>query len=107
MERAGYWFHEITPPPKAAPPVTTEPAPPVAASANPPADQRDFGELTEAEHYALLYPDRAALIRAERGLPPNPSFGPPTPELAEYIVNSNSPILRALDRPPAAATASA
>ena len=56
-------------------------------------------DLTEAEQYAAIYPDRAALIRATGGLPPKPSFGPPEPDIVEALVNGTSPILRALDRP--------
>jgi hypothetical protein len=90
MERAGYWFHEIpTPPPE------PEPAPPAAAA--------PFDQLTEAERYAVFYPDRAARIRASGGLPAAPNFGPPEPELVDAIAHGSSPILRALDRPAAAA----
>jgi hypothetical protein len=65
----------------------------------------DQADLTEAEQYAAIYPDRAALIRATGGLPPKPSFGPPEPDIVEAIVNGTGPILRALDRPPAVAMA--
>ena len=85
MEHAGYWFREITVP---------EPAPdPV-----PPADADPFSLLTEAEQYAVTYPDRAARIRAAGGLPPTPDYGPPEPELVHDIVHGSSPILQALDR---------
>ena len=91
MERAGYWFHEIpTPAPKPEP----EPAAPAAAP---------FDQLTEAERYAVLYPDRAARIRAAGGLPATPDFGPPEPDLVDEIVHGSSAILRALDQPAAAA----
>ena len=85
MERAGYWFHEIpTPAPE------PEPAPPAAAA--------PFDQLTEAERYAVLYPDRAARIRAAGGLPATPDFGPPEPDLVDEIVHGSSPVLLALDR---------
>ena len=84
MERAGYWFHEI---PIAAP--APEPAPPATAP---------FDQLTEAERYAVMYPDRAARIRAAGGLPAAPDFGPPEPELVDAIVHGSSPLLLALDR---------
>ena len=85
MERAGYWFHEVSLPAQTAPLVstkdTTEPVPdPVAA----------------AEHYALIYPDRAALIRAHGGLPPRLTFGPPEPAIVAALVNGASPALRAI-----------
>jgi hypothetical protein len=86
---AGYWFHEI-PVPAPAP----EPAPS--------ADAAPFDQLTEAERYAVMYPDRAARIRAAGGLPPTPDYGPPEPELVHDIVHGSSPILRALDQPAAA-----
>ncbi|MGC1408722.1 MAG: hypothetical protein WA864_07235, partial [Acetobacteraceae bacterium] len=84
MERAGYWFHEI---PNAAP--APEPTPPAPAP---------FDQLTEAERYAVMYPDRAARIRAAGGLPAAPDFGPPEPELVHAIVHGSSPLLLALDR---------
>jgi len=84
MERAGYWFREATVP---------EPAP-EPAPAEPPAQ----AELTEAEKYAVIYPDRAARIRACRGLPARLDFGPPEPEIVEALVSGTSPILRELDQ---------
>jgi hypothetical protein len=87
MERAGYWFRDASVP--------------LPAQAEAP----DQADLTEAEQYAAIYPDRAALIRATGGLPPKPSFGPPEPEIVEALVNGTSPILRALDRPPEVAMA--
>jgi hypothetical protein len=82
MERAGYWFREITVP---------EPAPdPV-----PPADADPFGQLTEAEQYAVTYPDRAARIRAAGGLPADLDFGPPEPQLVHEVLHGASPILLA------------
>jgi hypothetical protein len=53
--------------------------------------------MTEAERYAVLYPDRAARIRANRGLPARLDFGPPEPHIVEAIATGTSPILRALD----------
>jgi hypothetical protein len=84
MERAGYWFREATVP---------EPAP-EPAPAEPPAQ----AELTEAEKYAVIYPDRAARIRVSRGLPARLDFGPPEPEIVDALVSGTSPILRELDQ---------
>ena len=56
------------PPPPPAPP---EPEP------TPPPDDNKFAKCDEAEQYALLYPRRAAEIRAHGGLPPNATYGPP------------------------------
>ncbi|MGC1408266.1 MAG: hypothetical protein WA864_04880 [Acetobacteraceae bacterium] len=86
MERAGYWFRD------ASVPLPVQPEVPAQAS------------LTEAEQYAAIYPDRAALIRATGGLPATLNFGPPEPDLVEALVNGTSPILRALDRQHEAAT---
>ena len=86
MERAGYYFRDVSvPAPDEAPP-------PVPADPSPAADI-----AAEADQYAAIYPDRAARIRANRGLPKNLDFGPPSPELVHAIVTGTSPILRALD----------
>ena len=90
MERAGYWFHEVTVPEPA-------PAPNHVAA--------EFESLSEAEQYAILYADRATRIRAAGGLPPRLDFAPPEPEIVDALVNGTSPILRALDRQPAATVA--
>jgi hypothetical protein len=77
--RAGYWFHEITMPPA---PAVSEPAaaeaPPDPTPPPAPAEtaKRRFEGMSEAEQYAIIYPDRAALIRAAGGLPPRCEFGP-------------------------------
>ena len=86
MERAGYWFRDVSVP-------EPEPAEP----------QRSYEQMDEAERYAVLYPQRAAAIRAHRGLPPDCTFGPPEPALIERIINSDSPVLRELDQPIAVA----
>ena len=54
--------------------------------------------LAEAEHYAILYPERAALIRRVGGLPDDPSFGPPDDDLVQALIAGRSPALVALDR---------
>jgi hypothetical protein len=86
MERAGYWFRDVSlPPPELAP------APDAASEPEP-------SPLTDAEQYAAIYPDRAARIRAAGGLPAQLDFGPPEPAIVEALVNGTSPILLALDR---------
>ena len=90
MERAGYWFREsVVPAPAPAP----EPAPPV---------EDKFASYTAAERYAVLYPERAAGIRAARGLPAPLGFPPPEPAIIDGVVHGTSPILLALDDYPAA-----
>ena len=90
MQRAGWWFREATVPAGPTPPPEPEPAAP----------PQEFGALTEAEQYAVLYPERAARIRAAGGLPAPLDFGPPEPTLIDALVSGNSPILQALDNPP-------
>jgi hypothetical protein len=55
----------------------------------------------EAEQYAQIYPQRAALIRRLGRLPDNPSFGPPDQDLVRALVDGRSPALLALDDPTA------
>jgi len=119
MERAGYWFHEASvaalcgdhaPLPEPSPAQPEPPQPVVRLPSAPPPDpghaKSDFSNLTEAEQYVVIYPDRAARIRAHRGLPPRLDFGPPAPAIVRAIVNGTSHILRALDHhAPAAVTA--
>ncbi len=89
MQRAGWWFHEAVPPePARASEPTPAPAPTVP-----------FEAMTEAEQYAVTYPDRARRTRAAGGLPQGFNTGPPEPELLAEIVAGTSPILRALDPP--------
>jgi hypothetical protein len=84
MERAGWWFRDASVPAPAPEPHAAEPH----------ADN----ELTEAERYAVIYPDRAARIRANHGLPARLDFGPPEPEIVEALVTGTSRILRELDQ---------
>jgi hypothetical protein len=84
MERAGYWFRDVSVPAPVAPP---------EAAAAP-----EYADLPEAEQYAIIYPDRAIRICAERGLPKRLDFGPPEPAIVDAIVNGTSPIMRALDQ---------
>ena len=83
MERAGYWFRDVSVPASSPPPV--------------PGPRRGLAQMDPAEQYASLYPDRARLIRAEGGLPPNVRFGSPDDDTLHAILVSTSPILRALD----------
>jgi hypothetical protein len=80
----------------------TPASPPPAPAADPAQAPPDrFAALTEAEQYATLYPQRAALIRARGGMPDDGRSVPPVePGLVAAIVASTSPILRALDHPP-------
>ena len=53
----------------------------------------------EAELYAVMYPDRAARIRAAGGLPDPLDFGPPDPKIVTAIVCGTRRISCALDQP--------
>lgn len=57
-------------------------APPVASEQDEPS--RDL--VAEAEHYAVIYPRRADVIRRHGGLPPDCDFGPPDDDLVQAIV---------------------
>lgn len=75
--------------------------PPVAAPPPPPEPPDDDEEpvmdlAAEADRYAIIYPQRAVLIRRLGGLPEKCDFGPPSPELVRAIVSGDSPTLNAL-----------
>ena len=59
----------------------------------------------EAEQYAALYPERAALIRRMGGCPADVSFGPPDDEVVHALLTARTPALAALDREFAAGAA--
>ena len=75
MERAGYWFHEITVPAAAPQPADAAPKPAPA-------------ELDEVALYEAMYPDRAARIRAAGGLPPDLDWGPPEPHIVAGLLRT-------------------
>jgi hypothetical protein len=54
--------------------------------------------LAEAEAYAAIYPERAALIRRLGRLPGDVSFGPPDDDLVQALIAARTPALAALDR---------
>ena len=83
------------------------PPPPIPAPLSEPMLAEEFASnpVAEAEHYAALYPERAALIRRIGRVPANVSFGPPDPDLVQALVTARTPALAALDREFAAARA--
>ena len=96
MERAGYWSKDSLemagrPLPLLAPQPADDAPPPPAS--HPPRVRADGPGQTSA----ALYPQRAALIRAFGGLPPNINFGAPEPDLVAAIVASTGPIMLALE----------
>jgi len=81
MERDGYWWRGIKAPEPAA-----EPAPDASAKAPEPPPPTQAEIEAEAERYAVIYPDRAARIRAAGGLPADLDFGPPDPEIVAVLL---------------------
>jgi hypothetical protein len=101
MECAGYWFREISVPEPAAsraPADAPQPAEAQSAKARPAEAQsgEPWPEPTqaeidaEAERYAVIYPDRAARIRAAGGLPVRLDFGPPEPAIVAALLRDLS-----------------
>lgn len=54
--------------------------------------------MTEVEQYAVLYPRRAAAIRAAGGMPADATFQSPGPDIERGLVHGTSPVLLALDK---------
>jgi hypothetical protein len=82
---------------RAAPGAMVEPPPPpVPAAEEDPTPNAD--PIAEAEHYAVIYPQRAALIRRLGRVPDNVSFGPPEDYLVRALVTGRTAVLLALDR---------
>jgi hypothetical protein len=81
----------------ASPEAPPEPSPPPPPAPEP-AEEPVPDPVAEADRYAVIYPQRAARIRALGGLPQPCDFGPPPPELVDAIVTGTSPTLRALEK---------
>jgi hypothetical protein len=79
---------------------TAEPPPPPATD-----DIDKFARYDPAEQYALMYPRRAAEIRACGGVPPTAAYGLPEPETVSALIASTSPILQQIDQEYAEAAA--
>jgi hypothetical protein len=92
--RAGH-LHSGTLPP--------EPEPPPAAAPEPqPTAMPRYEDMTEAEQYAVIYPDRAAAIRRHGGMPPGAKYPPPDDAVFRDIITGNGPVFLALDAEPVA-----
>jgi hypothetical protein len=92
MLRAGHLHSGTLPPEPELPPCQ-----PGAAPEPQPAPMPKYEDMTEAEQYAVLYPDRTAAIRQDHGMPPGAKFPPPDRAIISEIVTSNSPVFLALD----------
>jgi hypothetical protein len=113
MERAGYYFSDCSvplPAPPPAPAEATQPAPQPPAPQQPaatpaePALETDwtdpvFATLTDAELYAVTFPDRAVLIRSHGGMPKRVDFDAPHRAIVDGLVTGKTPVLRSLDQP--------
>ena len=77
-------------------PITAPPPAPEPPSTPPPPEQP--APLTEAEHYATLYPERAARIRRFGRVLPDLDFDPPDPDLVQALTTAHGPIFTDLDR---------
>ena len=68
------------------------PPPPMPPDPEPArAEEPEADPIAEAEEYAILYPQRAALIRRLGRVPENVSFGPPAENLVRALVTSRTP----------------
>ena len=87
------------PPAHPAPPAAPEPQPaPAAAEPVVIEEDAEFDPIAEAEHYAAIYPERAALIRRAGRVPDTVTFGPPDDEIVQTLITARTPALAALDR---------
>ena len=55
------------------------------------------GSLADAEQYAAIYPERAALIRRIGRVPEDVSFGPPDENLVQALITARTPAFITLD----------
>ena len=78
--------------------ISEPPAPTQKPQPQPAPVEDEPDPIAEAEHYAAIYPERAALIRRMGRLPHNVSFGPPDDDLVQVLVAARTPALAALDR---------
>jgi hypothetical protein len=93
MLRAGHLHSGTLPPEPDAPPCQ-----PATAPEPQPAPMPKYEDMTEAEQYAVLYPDRATAIRQNHGVPPEAKFPPPDRAIISDIITGNSPVFLDLDR---------
>ena len=95
--RAGHLHSGTLPPEPELPPCQPDAAPEPQPAAMP-----RYVDMTEAEQYAVIYPDRAAAIRRHGGMPPGAKYPPPDDAVFRDIITGNSPVFFALDAEPTA-----
>jgi hypothetical protein len=86
--RAGHLHSGTLPPEPELPAAAPEPQPPAMPR---------YEDMTTAEQYAVIYPDRAASIRRHGGMPPAATFPPPDRDIIEEIATGESLVFLALD----------
>jgi hypothetical protein len=91
--RAGHLHSGTLPPEPELPAAAPEPQPPAMPR---------YEDMTTAEQYAVIYPDRAAAIRRHSGMPPGAKYPPPDDAVFRDIITGNGPVFPALDAEPAA-----
>jgi hypothetical protein len=86
--RAGHLHSGTLPPEPELPAAAPEPQPPAMPR---------YEDMTTAEQYAVIYPDRASAIRRHGGMPPAATFPPPDRDIIEEIATGDSLVFLALD----------
>jgi hypothetical protein len=86
--RAGHLHSGMLPPEPELPAAAPEPQPPSMPS---------YEDMTAAEQYAVIYPDRATAIRRHGGMSPGATFPPPDHDIVREIATGNSLVFLALD----------
>jgi hypothetical protein len=89
---------EPLPPPPAPEPTPEPPAP--MATAQPPVPEHEPDEsppLSDAVYYAVMYPERAALIRRLGRVPDDVTFDPPDDDLVQELLATQDPVVTLLD----------
>jgi hypothetical protein len=86
--RAGHLHSGTLPPEPELPAAAPEPQPPAMPR---------YEDMTTAEQYAVIYPDRAAAIRRHGGMPSAAKYPPPERDIVGEIVASDSLVFLALD----------
>src|SRR5277367_3253130 len=81
---------------------TLPPEPELPAPEPQPPSMPKYEDMTTAEQYAVVYPDRAAAIRRHGGMPPAATFPPPDRDIVGEIATGNGLVFLALDAEPAA-----
>ena len=55
-------------------------------------------DAPDVAQYETIYPERAALIRRNSGVPADVTFGPPDEDIVRALIATRSPVVKTLDR---------